>query len=81
MNNRYDAEIKTFLNNIAWLRRDRGLSREEMAARLDIDVASLEQIERGVLPDISAEVFFNIEKSFGIAPKDQFRDLSGEGDA
>ena len=74
----FDQEIGNLLYNIAWLRRRNGLSKREMARRLGIGVASLNAIERGELPNVSVEIFFNIEKSFGIHPKDQLAGRLGE---
>lgn len=70
-------EIKNFMNNIVWLREKHGLSNDEMAKILGISSDSLNKIENGELPPlISVDVIFNIQKHFGILPKNQFVKLS-----
>ena len=61
---------KTFLHNVAWLRRHFGLSKKEMAQRLGIGLHSLNKIECGELPaKLGVEVLFRIDREFGIDPQ------------
>lgn len=47
---------------------------------MGIGVASLHKIERGEMPKrLTVEVIFQIEKEFGIPPKDQFICLGEKG--
>lgn len=64
--------INTFLNNISWLRKHCGLSKKEMAKRLQIGIWTLNKIERGELPPrLSCDIVFSVYKNFGI----RFSDL------
>ena len=66
-------QIENFLYNIAWLRKHHGLSKKEMAARLEISVWRLTQMERGTLPPTTdVDVVMRIYKEFGVRPSEQF---------
>ena len=67
-----ERELKNFCRNVAWLRKQNGLSKREMAKRLGIGIATLDKIERGEFPSrMGIEVLFSIQKHFGISPKHQ----------
>ena len=67
-------DIKTFLHNVAWLRKQHGLSKKVIATLLNISVKDVKQIERGIIPpDMSVAVVFQIHKHFGVRPEDQFQ--------
>ena len=58
---------KILLQNIAFLRKHYGLSKKEMAKKLEISVWMLNKIEKGELPpSLKIDVLFNIYKEFGI---------------
>lgn len=72
----FDNEIDIFLKNISYLRKHNKLSKRKMAEILGIGVKSLNKIENGELPPrIGVNVFFKIEKNFGISPKNLFSGL------
>ena len=72
----FDNEIDIFLKNISCLRKHNKLSKRKMAEILGIGVKSLNKIENGELPPrIGVNVFFKIEKNFGISPKNLFSGL------
>ena len=57
----------TFLHNIVWLRKHNGLSKKEMAKRLEIGLWSLNKIERGELPPrLHCDIIFAVHHEFGI---------------
>jgi DNA-binding XRE family transcriptional regulator len=59
--------IDIFLYNIAWLRKHHGLSKKEMAKRLDIGLWSLNKIEKGELPPrLRCDIIFAVHQNFGI---------------
>ena len=67
----YDREEQNFLHNIAWLRKQHGLSKKRMAELLGIGVGSLNKIENGEMPPcLGVRVFLRIYAYFGIRPKD-----------
>ena len=62
-------EIENFLHNIAYLRRQHGLSKQEMARRLEIGVHSLNMIEEGILPPrMGISIIYAIYHHFGLLP-------------
>lgn len=68
-----------FLYNVAWLRRQHGLSKKKMAQLLGIGIGSLNKIEKGELPPrISLENLTKIQEHFGIALTDLFGKRLGE---
>ena len=72
MNNN-DKEIKIFCENIKYLRKEKGLSKKEMAKKLGISTASLSILESGKLPPrLTVEPLFHIHKNFGISPSEIF---------
>lgn len=69
----FDNEIKNFLDNIAYLRKQNKLSKRKMAEMLGIGVKSLNRIESGELPpNMGVNIVFKIEKNFGVSPKNLF---------
>ncbi len=70
LRNNINDEINNFINNIAYLRKKKGLSKKEMANVLNISIYALNKIERGELPKkISVEIIFNLQKNFKISPE------------
>ena len=68
-----DKEIKIFCENLKYLRKEKGLSKKEMAKKLGIGVQSLSVLESGRLPPrLSLEPLFNIHKNFGISSSEIF---------
>lgn len=56
-------------HNVAYLRKQHGLSKKEMAALLGIGIYSLNKIERGELPQrLCVDILFHIHKHFGVRP-------------
>ncbi|MBQ8935361.1 MAG: helix-turn-helix transcriptional regulator [Oscillospiraceae bacterium] len=61
--------ISNLLHNIAWLRREFGISKSEMAKLLGIGVGSITKIEQGELPPrMGAHVLLNVREHFGFHP-------------
>jgi len=51
MNNvKNSKDIENFLYNIAWLRKNNGISKKNMAKILKISVPTLNKIENGIHP-------------------------------
>lgn len=70
--NRFQQELDIFAHNLVWLRTHCGISKKEMAALLGIGLGSLNRLEKGELPPrVSVNIFFAIQKQFGISPSDQ----------
>ncbi len=68
-----DIYILNFCNNVKRLRKQSGLSKQEMAKILGIGTKSLSMIEQGTLPKrLSVDITFKIYKNFGVNPKDLF---------
>ena len=73
-----EKELKTLSKNIVWLRREKRLSKKEMAALLGIGVQSLTRLENGeVLPRLGVSTLFNIQTAFGISPRIIFTQYLG----
>ncbi len=53
----YSEHTLNFFENIRALRRKHNLTMEEMASRLDIDVAELQLLEQNILPETLEVVF------------------------
>ena len=63
--------IEIFLNNVIWLRKHYGLSKKEMAKKLEIGIGTLNKIEKGELPpELRIDVLYCIWKEFGISMAD-----------
>ena len=63
--------IDIFLHNIRWLRKHYGLSKKEMAKRLEIGLWSLNQIEQNRLPPkLQCDIIFTVYKEFGVSYND-----------
>lgn len=62
-------QLENLICNIAYLRKRLGISKREMAKLLGIGVATLQKLEQGILPPrLGVELFFHIQRNFGIAP-------------
>lgn len=62
-------EIENFLHNIIYLRRQNGLSKQEMARKLGISLHSLNQIEAGIMPPrLKISIVYAVYRHFGIRP-------------
>ena len=71
-----EEEWAIFANNVAWLQKHHGLSNREMSKKLKISPSTLNKIKNGELPPrISIEIFFHIQKEFGIHPVEQLAKL------
>lgn len=74
-----DSELNIFLSNVTWLRKHNKLSKKRMAALLGIGVYSLNKIESGMLPpNLDVDIFFRIQRHFGIRPTDQLTTRLGK---
>ena len=74
-----DREWEIFVHNVKWLRKHYGLSRKQMAERLNISVWMLTKIERGQLPpSLIIDIFFVIQDQFGVHPAEQLTHRLGE---
>lgn len=61
-----------FMDNIAWLREQSGLSKKTMAELLHIGVNTLTKIEQGEMPpNLSSGVLVQIQNVFDIPPSVQ----------
>ncbi len=70
MNKKNTKELFYLSKNVTFIRKSNNLSKKEMAKLLGIGVKSLSKLEKGELPPrMGANIFFNIQKHFGISPK------------
>jgi len=59
-----------FCNNIKCLRKARGLSKREMAQKLEIGTASLTKIENDIIPPrLSVQIYYSLYYNLGVTPK------------
>lgn len=73
------TELENFVYNIKWLRRQYGLSRKQMADILEIGIWSIGKLEKGEMPPrLGINVFFAVQKYFGISPAAQLSRRLGE---
>lgn len=63
--------LKAFGKNVARLRKERGLSQEQLAIDAEIDLSTLSRIERGIL-NVTINVIYQIAKALNISVKDIF---------
>ena len=74
MQNKVQATILIFCENIRALRKSTGLSIFAMAGRLRISPKTLILLERNILPPkLECTILFRIEDEFGIRPQDMLR--------
>ena len=74
MQNKVQATILIFCENIRALRKSTGLSIFAMAGRLRIRPRTLILLERDILPpNLDCTILFRIEEEFGIRPQDMLR--------
>ena len=60
-------DMEIFMQNVAWLRKRFGLSKQQMAKYLQIGVGSLTKLEQGILPPrLDVEILFTIQVLFGV---------------
>ncbi len=73
-----ERELQNLLHNIAWIRREKGLSKKKMAKILGIGIRTLNKIENGEVPNrLGANSIINIYRAFGIPPKALFEQRIG----
>lgn len=79
MNEKMKREWENFVHNLKWLRTQHGLSKKEMAKRLNISVWMLNKIERGEQPPrLTIDIFFAVQDQFGLHPAEQFAHRLGK---
>ncbi|MBE6999750.1 MAG: helix-turn-helix domain-containing protein [Clostridia bacterium] len=62
-------QLENLICNIVFLRKHFGISRKRMAKLLGIGVTTLQKLEQGILPPrLGVDIFFHIQRNFGIAP-------------
>jgi len=72
-------DMENFLYNIAWLRKNKGISKKDMAKILKISISTLNKIEEGICPPkLSANVILRIYLKFCIRPDEQFSKRLGK---
>ena len=68
-----DNDVEIFLYNIAWIRKNRGISKRKMSKILKINVRTLDKNENGILPPkLNANIILEIYCNFGVSPSMQF---------
>ena len=73
------VSIHNFFQNVRYLRQKHGLTHEQMAALLHIDVSTLKRLENGILSDpLDISFLENVSKEFQIPFVDLFRLLEEE---
>ena len=68
---RDEARIKAFGRNLRLLRKERGMTMQELADLSDIEYSQLSRIERGVI-NTSLSVIFEIADALEVEPKELF---------
>lgn len=67
------AEFLILCENLRYLRAKKGLSKKEMAAKLNISIKDLTLLENNEAPNrLSSDLLFNIKKEFNINPNEMF---------
>ena len=65
------AQLLALCENVKFLRKRDGLSKQEMARKLRISIRSLSMLEKGIIPErLSCDLLINIYFAFGISPTD-----------
>lgn len=68
--------IHVFCQNIIFLRNKFNLTVDEMADKLQIDTATLELLEQGIIPkDLGIEIFQLLNEEFAVPISDVFLPL------
>ena len=66
-------ELRSFMENLVWLRRQQGFSKVRMAKLLGIGTKTINRIESGEFPSgLSVKVILRASRVFHIAAKDLF---------
>ncbi|MBE6804746.1 MAG: helix-turn-helix transcriptional regulator [Ruminococcaceae bacterium] len=66
-----EKEMKTFLCNLAWLKKHYNLSDEEIAEKLGINVEIWQEVESRKIPtNLTVDIFYKIKDNFNISPAD-----------
>lgn len=68
---RNDTAVKQFGSNLKRLRKELGVSQEELAYRTELELSQIGRIERGVINTSISNVFL-IAEALNILPKDLF---------
>ncbi len=72
-------EHENIIHNIAWLRKDRGLTKKRMAEILNLSVKTLSKIERGETSrKLNATTIVRILDNFDITADELFNSRLGE---
>ncbi len=64
---RHEPGIKAFGNRLRQLRKERGLSQEDLAFAADIELSQISRIERGIINTSISQVF-QIAEALGVPP-------------
>ena len=71
--------FECFCCNILWIRKEKGLSKKEMAAIMHTGEKSIEKLEKGILPrKLSVDALFFLSEYFDIPSDKWFRCFFGE---
>ena len=64
-----ESEEEILAYNLRWLRKQHGLSKQQMAAIMGIGIRSLNQLEQGIIPPrLKVSVFFSLYERFHFTP-------------
>jgi len=75
---RIAEQAANLCHNIAWLRRQSGLSQKEMALTLGLGVRSLQRIEKGQIPESLRILHVHLlAELFGVSVKRLFAERLG----
>ncbi len=68
---RHKAGITAFGKRLRTVRKEKGFTQEELAARADIELSQVSRIERGVINTTISQVFI-LAEALGIKPQELF---------
>ncbi len=74
VNEKREENLRNFCDNVRFLREREGLTKLEMARKLQVSIRTVTMLERGIVPRrLSSTTVFNIYYEFGISPDDIFK--------
>lgn len=63
-----DRELKNFCRNVAFLRKEHGLTQAQMATIMNVGVGTVRSLERGIVPPrLNAYVLYRLHDHFHIS--------------
>lgn len=68
-----EKELETLAKNIKHIRKTHNISKEKMSKILNIDIATMNKIEKNIIPkELTSDIFYLLYDYFNIKPSELF---------